>query len=181
MSVQHISQLLEFCLNNTYVFFQGQYYEQREGTAIGSPVSPIVANIYMESLKTIHSTQMTIQQECGRDMWMTLLLSRTLNTRTRFLQGHTVHSKDTRPDGAIPFLDIIIIPTPVGTLTTGIYRKPTHRDQYLQWDSHNHISLKYVVINIFSHRAKIVCPTPELLGKEVHHLQEALSKCKYPR
>ena len=32
-------------------FFQDQFYEQVEGAAMGSPVSPIVANIYMEYLE----------------------------------------------------------------------------------------------------------------------------------
>ena len=31
--------------------FQGQFYEQVEGAAMGSPVSPIVANLYMEYLE----------------------------------------------------------------------------------------------------------------------------------
>ena len=43
--------LLEFCLKNTYFSFQDQFYEQVEGAAMGSPVSPIVANLYMEYLE----------------------------------------------------------------------------------------------------------------------------------
>ena len=48
LTVEDIIQLLEFCLKNTYFSFQGQFYEQVEGAAMGSPVSPIVANLYME-------------------------------------------------------------------------------------------------------------------------------------
>ena len=40
--------LLEFCLKNMYFSFQGKFYDQVEGVAIGSQVSPIVANLYME-------------------------------------------------------------------------------------------------------------------------------------
>ena len=48
MEVGDIILLLEFCLKNTYFSFQGLFYEQVEGAAMGSPVSPIVANLYME-------------------------------------------------------------------------------------------------------------------------------------
>ena len=51
MEVGDIILLLEFCLKNTYFSFQGQFYEQVEGAAMGSPVSPIVANLYMEHLE----------------------------------------------------------------------------------------------------------------------------------
>ena len=51
MEVGDIILLLEFCLKNTYFSFQGQFYEQVEGAAMGSTVSPIVANLYMEYLE----------------------------------------------------------------------------------------------------------------------------------
>ena len=51
MSVQHIIMLLEFCLKNTHFVFQGRFYEQTEGAAMGSPLSPIIANLYMEAFE----------------------------------------------------------------------------------------------------------------------------------
>ena len=51
LAVTDIILLLEFCLKNTYFSFQDQFYEQVEDVAMGSPVSPIVANIYMEYLE----------------------------------------------------------------------------------------------------------------------------------
>ena len=51
MEVGDIILLLELCLKNTYFSFQDQFYEQVEGAAKGSPVSPIVANLYMEYLE----------------------------------------------------------------------------------------------------------------------------------
>ena len=51
MTVKHISCLLEFCLKNTYFSFQGRFYEQTEGAAMGSPIRPIVANLFMEDLE----------------------------------------------------------------------------------------------------------------------------------
>ena len=45
--VGNIVLLLEFCLKTTYFPFQDHFYEQVEGVAMGSPVSPIAANLYI--------------------------------------------------------------------------------------------------------------------------------------
>ena len=46
--VQNVIHLFGFCYTILIFSFQGQFYEQVEGTAMGSPVSPIVANLYVE-------------------------------------------------------------------------------------------------------------------------------------
>ena len=89
--------------------------------------------------------------------------------------------EDNKEDGSIPFLDTIVKPEADGSLSITVYRKPTHTDQYLQWDSHHHLSAKFSVIQTLSHRASTVCSNPELLQKEKEHLRKALTKCNYPK
>ena len=89
--------------------------------------------------------------------------------------------EDNKEDGSIPFLDTIVKPEADGSLSISVYRKPTHTDQYLQWDSHHHLSAKFCVINTLSHMAKTVCSRPELLQQEMDHHRKALTKCKYPK
>jgi len=48
LEVEDILELLEFILSTTYFTFRGQLYRQKFGTAMGSPVSPLVANMYMK-------------------------------------------------------------------------------------------------------------------------------------
>ena len=64
--------------------------------------------------------------------------------------------EDNKEDGAIPLLDTIVKPETSDRLSITVYRKPTHMDQYLQWDSHHHLSAKYSVINTLTHRAKTI-------------------------
>ena len=89
--------------------------------------------------------------------------------------------ENNKEDGAIPFLDTNIKPEADGKLSTTVYKKPTHTDQYLQWDSHYHLSAKFSVIHTLSHRSQTVCSNPELLHKEKTHLRNALTQCKYPK
>ncbi|XP_072020698.1 uncharacterized protein [Amphiura filiformis] len=51
LTVDDVMEVLEFALTTTYFSFRGQIYQQKFGTAMGSPVSPIVANLYMEWLE----------------------------------------------------------------------------------------------------------------------------------
>ena len=80
----------------------------------------------------------------------------------------------------MPFLNILVTPEEDGSLKTSVFRKTTHTDPYLQWDSHHTIPSKYSVAGTLYHRAATVCSTPQLLQEEEEHLFKALTKCKYP-
>ncbi len=58
--------LVELCVQSTYFCFEETFYEQKEGASMGSPLSPIVANIYMEKLeeaiKKLSSQTITLVQ-----------------------------------------------------------------------------------------------------------------------
>ena len=187
MTVNHICCLLEFCLKSTYFQFKGRYYKQTEGAAMGSPISPIVANLFMEDLEVqaimtspsppvlwkrfVDDTFTIIQKEHKNSFPEHL---NTINPSIKFT------SEETRPDGSMPFLDILITPMDDGSLQTSVYRKPTRNDSYLQWDSHHTIPSKYSVVVTLYHRAKTICSNQDVLEKEEQHLFQALKKCKYP-
>ena len=89
--------------------------------------------------------------------------------------------KGNQDNGTIPFLDTLVTPQTDHSLSITVYYKPTHNDQYVQWDSNHNLSAKYSVIRTLTHRTNTVCTTPELLNQELEHLREALVRCKYPR
>ena len=77
------------------------------------------------------------------------------------------------------YLDILVTSKQDGSLSTSVYRKPTHTDFYLEWDSHHTISSKYSVVGSLHHRAKTACSSPQLLQQEEKYLHKILIKCKY--
>ena len=173
---------MKFCLKNTYFSFQDLLYEQVKDVALGSSVSPIVANLYMEYFE-----QKALNTAPPPRLWWryvddTFIIQKEVN-KQNFLQHinngdpaipFTVENN--KEDGAIPFLDTIVKPEADGSLSITVYRKPTHTDQYLQWDSHHHLSAKFIVINTLTHRANTLCSNPELLCKEMNHLRKALTQ-----
>ena len=51
MSANHMIELLGFCVLNTFFLFQDQFFEQTKGAVMRSPVTPIVANLFMEAFE----------------------------------------------------------------------------------------------------------------------------------
>ena len=45
--VEKLVELIELCLRSTYFEYQGEFY-QIDRAAMGSPISPIIANLFME-------------------------------------------------------------------------------------------------------------------------------------
>ena len=82
LSVKKITRLLEYCLTSTYFIFQSRFFEQQEGAAMGSPINPIVANLYMEefenkAINTAPQPPLFLEKICGwyprrQDSWNTL-------------------------------------------------------------------------------------------------------------
>ena len=146
-----------------------------------------MANLYMEDFenKAINTA------ECPPTVWKRYVDDTFMFIEAEKKQGFLDHIKsvdsfihftneDARTDGSIPILDTCVMSQSDGSLITSVYRKPTHIDQYLQWNSHHHLSAKFRVINTLKHRARTVCSNQHLLQEEEDHLNRALKRYKYP-
>ena len=51
LSPDEVLRLLRFCLDATFVAYQGKWYQQTFRTAMGSPVSVTVVNLVMEDVE----------------------------------------------------------------------------------------------------------------------------------
>ena len=139
---------------------------EREQKALSIPPTPRFWHRYVDDTCVIH-------KEIHKQEFLQHIIS--VDPAIQF----TVETN--KEDQAIPFLDTIVKPEADGTLSITVYRKPTHTDNYLQWESQHHLSAKFSVIHTLSHRAETVCSNPELLCKEKAHLRKALTQCKYPK
>ena len=117
LPVKDIILLLEFCLKNTYFSFQEQFYEH------GSPVSPIVANLYMEYFE-----QKALSTAPTPRLWQRYEDDTFVIQKEVYKQGFLQHINSfdpaiqftvetTKMDGAIPFLDTIVKPEVDGNLS----------------------------------------------------------------
>ena len=96
MPISQITSLLEFCLTHTYFLFQGKYYKQVQGAAMGSPISPLIANIFMEEFEVKALNSFPHPLPSGSGLLMTPLSSTRQNTvrtysSTSTTRTHTYH------------------------------------------------------------------------------------------
>ena len=138
MSTSHIINLLEFCLNSTSFVYQGQFYQQLEGAAMGSPLSPIVANMFMEKCEV----EALATAPCPPSLWKRYVDDTFVIQEEQYKNEFFQHinslddnikftAENTKADGSMPFLDTLVTPKSDGSLETKVYSKPTHTNQYL--------------------------------------------------
>ena len=84
-----------------------------------------------------------------------------------------VFTMDLEENGRLPYLDSMIHCSN-HKLTTTVYRKPTHTDRYLPYDSHHPRSAKCSVVDSLLKRAEDVITSEPEKGAESHRIELAL-------
>ena len=87
---------------------------------------------------------------------------------------------ETENDNRIAFLDSLVTREPEGKLHISVYRKPTHTDQYLAYDSHHPQAIKRGIVKCLHDRAKRIITKPSGIAQEKKHLSTVLAANGYP-
>jgi hypothetical protein len=180
MSIAQILQLLRFCLSTTYFVFQEKFYKQKHGTAMVSPVSPIVANLYMEVFETKALNTAIVKPKA----WYRYVDDTFVVIHEYEIERFTNHINNIDPnikftsepciDNKLAFLDTLEHIQDDGSIKTTVYHKPTHKDQYLNFKSNHHLTHKRSVVHSLSHRANTIVTTEDYKLTEIQHVQSAL-------
>ncbi|XP_068748853.1 uncharacterized protein [Montipora capricornis] len=195
MAPKDVVTLLGLCLNCTYVLYQGQFYQQIPGAAMGSPVSPIVCNLYMEDFE-----QKAIATAVHPPTWWRRYVDVShTKLKKAYAQGFTdhlisidddikwtiegeveTHSEDNNMERALAFLDTWSVINEDGTIKTRVYRKATHTDLYLKFESNHPLEHKRGVARTLAHRAESIVSDLKDREGEIDHVRTALSYNGYP-
>ena len=78
-------------------------------------------------------------------------------------------------------LDILVKRNQDGTVTTTIFRKATHTDQYLNFTSHHPLHQKLGEVQSLINRKDTIVTDPGEKNKEETHIEADLKKNGYPK
>ena len=151
--------------------FDSEIYSQVDGVAMGSPLGPTLANIFMGYLETKLVNELSSQALYIRYMDDCLVISQSeevneaLFSKLNALHEKISFTKEVEINNQIPFLDILITKSKAKFLTS-LYRKPSFTGQYLHFQSFCTRKRKINLIRTLYHRACMIC-SPEMLQIEI--------------
>ena len=187
LSPDEVVNLLRFCLGATYLSYRGEVYQQTFGTAMGSPVSVTVANLVMEDVEQRALATCEAQPPFWKryvDDTLTALPKGQIQKFHQHLNSIECSIQFTieeESEGALPFLDTQIIHHDDGTLSTTVFRKKTHTDRYLDFESHHPLAHKVAVARTLLTRADRICTDFPDKAREKERVTQALRVNGYPR
>ena len=129
-------ELVNFVLTTTYFTSKDIIYQQKQGAAMGSPLSPVAVDLFMEWLE--EEAIATAPESCRPKLWkryvddvLEIIKVGEADNLTNHLNqidptGSMKFTNETESNGSIPFLDTNIIRKQDGKLKLCIYHKPTH-------------------------------------------------------
>lgn len=186
LNASEILKLIKLCFDSTLFAYDNLYYRQVTGTPMGSPVSVVIAEIVMQSIEKFIIPQIQgftlfwyryvddvlacVKKE---DVPCVLNIINSVNGSIQF-------TAEEEQENAISFLDLKLIKNQDGTLSFEIFRKATHTDKYLHYDSYHPIEHKNSVIRTLLHRANTLCDDENKLT-EKDHIRKVLKNNSYPK
>lgn len=172
--IDGIMELLTLVLSSNYFRFGDEFYLQNVGLAMGSCLSPLLANIFMTELED----NVLARSNCKPILWKRYVddilavipceqlgdldgLLLDLNTFHKNIQFTIEHETNS----ALPFLDVLIMKEG-GSVVTSVYRKPTHTNQYLKYTSNHPFHVKKGIVECLRSRAVELSSNVVMLEKE---------------
>ncbi|XP_062703811.1 uncharacterized protein LOC134286243 [Aedes albopictus] len=119
-----------FCIECSYFCFNGVFYKQKFGTAMGNPLSPIIADLVMEDLleRAVAAVpfEMPYPKKYVDDLFLILPKDKIDEVREIFNQQETSlqFTVEEEQNNRLPFLDLVVIRNLDRSMSTEWYMKP---------------------------------------------------------
>jgi hypothetical protein len=181
--------LFNLAVRNVHFRFFHQYYRQSDGVAMGSPLAPILADLFMSQLE---EEKISLLTKGKIKIWIRYVddvFAIAKGTKEDVLEIlekiNKIHNNikftiEFEQENMIPFLDVNI-KREGNTLETSLYRKITNTNLYLKWDACLPRYQKLGLISSLVIRACRICSSDTILNNELEYIKKVLNQNGYPK
>jgi len=157
-TLTQLKNAIDLVLSLTGFVFNGVYYEQVYGSPMGSPLSPILADIVMDDLETHCLSNLdfivNLFYRYVDDIFLIIPKAKLDSVLLSFNNYHPrlKFTCEIECNNTLNFLNTSVIRTDSGVLTTNWYRKPTFSGRYINFYSNHPLQYKINTIkNLVDH------------------------------
>ncbi|MES9973352.1 MAG: reverse transcriptase domain-containing protein [Candidatus Thiodiazotropha sp.] len=186
LPVQIIKELLLRCTLNVQFLSNGRMYRQIDGVAMGSPLGPLLADLFMAKLEnttlqpTINSLPLYLRYVDDTFLIIedtvepTEILNQFNNAHCSIRFTHEIEDND-----SLSFLDVLLTKKVDGSLKRSVYRKKTWAGQYTNFHSFVPLQRKRNLVKTLAYRARNIC-SDDTIVEELDFVSKALMENGYP-
>ena len=129
-------KLLSFAVKETHFVFNGQFFDQIDGAAMGLPLGPTLANIFMSEKRYLSSCPSEFKPVLYRRyVDDTFCLFRTKDHAYSFLEyitcqhSNIIFTCELERDNALPFFYVLVYQN-IDDFSTSLYKKDIYRSSH---------------------------------------------------
>jgi hypothetical protein len=181
-----LKELLLRCTFNVQFLFNGTFFRQTDGIAMGSSLGCILSDIFMGSLEsrqlkeTIRGTH--FYRRYVDDIFIVVDKKTELHEALEIFNSAHPSMKFTSEielNNSFHFLDVQLTRKPDGSLMRSVYRKPTWTGQYTNFNSFVPMKQKRMLVHTLLNRAKRIC-SEDTINRELEHIANVLRQNGFP-
>ena len=184
----NLTKLFKFCTSQTHFLFNGNYYNQTDGVAMGSPLAPVLANIFMginedKWINNYDKTKPVFYRRYVDDILAVFDNEQQANDFFEYINKQHPNLKFTmeiNTNNQIPFLDTHITNIDKNIITK-TYHKPTYTGLLLNFKSFAPFPYKINLIKCLIDRAFKINNTWTGFNSDIKSLTNTLIDNSYPK
>ena len=188
LSKSELRSLFTVATAQTHFLFDGSLYDQIDGVAMGSPLAPVLANLFMGHheklwLENFQGSKILFYRRYVDDTFCLfhsehdlIIFFDYINSRhpnIRFTMEKEAHHK-------LPFLDVLVNNNDPNSLLTSVYSKKTFTGLLTNYFSFTSYSYKVGLIRTLVDRAYKINNTCPGLHEDITKLMDILKKNLFP-
>ena len=178
-----LKKLFEFTTSGTYFLFQGMFYDQTDGSAMGSPVGPLLANLFMGYQETMwlnsfRECEIILYRRYIDDMICLFNCESDADKSFEFLNRKHPNIKFTfekQVNKQISYLDVLII-NDGHQFWTSVFRKETAIGLLTNYLGFTPFSYKFGLVRTLLHCTFMISSSWFLFHEEVAKIKHYLEK-----